>query len=101
MPGTRDIGSMCLQCCEHRNREPAVRTFLLKNIEQDGGPGACFGVAIEINHIVEIARSRPVAKGTELFGKRFLVGIAEDSDPVRRRIAVVVKDVAFGRRQDE
>ena len=37
----------------------------------------------------------------DLFGERFLIGVAPDSDSLRRRVAVVVKDGALRRPQDE
>ena len=35
-----------------------MRTFLLQGMKQDGGPGPRFSIAVEIDHIVEITRSR-------------------------------------------
>ena len=68
---------------------------------QHRGLGSRFGVSIEIDHIVEITRPGAIAEGTDLLGESFLVGVAEDSDSFRRRVAVVVKDDALYRPQHE
>ena len=92
---------MRLQPPERRNSKAAVFAFLLQDIEQDGRPRPRFGVAIEIDHIVKVARTRAVAEGPHLFSEGFLIGVAQDGDPLLRRIAVVVEDDALSRRQDE
>ena len=92
---------MRLQPPERRNIKAAVFAFLFQDIEQDGGPRPRFGVAVEIDHIVEVARTRAVAEGTHLFSECLLIGVAQDGDPLRRRIAVIVEDGALDRRQDE
>ena len=78
-----------------------MRTLLLQDIVQHLGLGSRFGVSIEIDHIVEIPWSGTVTKCTNLFRERFLIGVAQDSDSLRRRVAVVVKDGASRRPQDE
>ena len=76
-------------------------TLLVKDIVQHRGRGPRFRVPVKIDHIVEIARPGTVAKGADLFGERFLVGVAEDDDSLFGCVAVVVENGALPRAQDE
>ena len=76
-------------------------TLLLKYVVQHRGVRSRFRVSIEIDDIVEIAGPATVAEGADLLGERFLIGVAEDRDPLRRRVAVVVEYGTPRRPQDE
>ena len=91
-PGTLEILSARLQLVEVRNTETTMGTLLVKDIVQHRGRGPRFRVPVKIDHIVEIARPGTVAEGADLFGERFLVGVAEDDDSLFGCVAVVVEN---------
>ena len=68
---------------------------------QDSGLWPCFGIAKKIDYIIEVTGPSTVSQGSDLFGKGFFIGIATDSDPLCRHIAVVVKDDTLCWRQDK
>ena len=101
LPHRFQIGAVRLQRCDCGEGDALVSALFLQHIAQHGGGWSRITMAIEIDHIVEIAGPRTLAERTDLLAECFLVGVAVDPHSVYRAVCIGMKDIAPHRRQYE
>lgn len=74
-----------------RNGDSLEGTFLAQNVHQYAGIWSRLIIAVQVDHIVEIARPGTFTESPNLFAEGFLVGLTEHFDAAIGRIAVWVE----------
>ena len=93
IPRACKIGAVGFQIIQGaRSRDALEFAFLAQDIEKDSGRGPRFGVAVEIDDIIKIARPGTLGERPDFLGKGFFIGICRDVNAIFRRIAIRVID---------
>lgn len=74
-----------------------LRDSVLRTTARSG----CKSWAVQVDHVVEIARALAFGQGTHLLGKHFLKGVTQDVDTIFRQVAVRVVNRPLHGREDE
>lgn len=93
-PHSFESGAMWHKHLKRGDGNRLVGTFLSKYIKQHGSARSAVRMAIEIDDIVQITRSRSFSERTQFFAERFFVGIAICPDASFWTVAVRMKDFA-------
>jgi hypothetical protein len=73
----------CLDRIERRHLNVFEGTFATQHIEDRAGRRLKIVVPVQIDHVVKIARARPLAERAHLLAEDFFIGVASDFDASR------------------
>src|SRR5216684_4155359 len=82
-------------CRYGREWNPLERAFLRQSVVDDLRGGMEFIVPEKVDHVVEVARTRPLGKSAHLLGEDFLVAITPRHNPALGSVGIWVRDGAI------
>ena len=95
------VGPVFIEIADLRHRNALEFAFLAQHIEQYGRRRARFGVAVEIDDIIEIARPCPFGERAHFFAKGLFISVGKHFDTAVRCVTVGMKDRHPDRREDK